>query len=294
VRAKLQLAEAEVAGRLGQNKASLVAAEEALRLFRLADDGQGGAEAQIWLGVGLIASRRLVEGEGLVRTALARARAWGAQRLIALATHALVLARYLDSDLVAARTLYREQIVLYRAAGCARNAASEAESLAEVEFQVGNIETALQLCREAAEILRGSNSWVSLAGLLSNWSAYLIALARFEEARGYAREALGLAHESGFDLHVGWALQHLAAIAALRAGDNSADRLVEIRRAACVLGFVNARLAELEPTRQYTEQQEYDKMLPVLRNELGAALNDYINEGTQWSEDQAVAEALKI
>jgi hypothetical protein len=89
-------------------------------------------------------------------------------------------------------------------------------------------------------------------------------------------------------------LQHLAAIAVLRAGDTREDRRADLQRAACVLGFANARFAELEYARQYTEQQEYDKMLPVLRNELGADLDALMNEGRRWSEDQAVAEAFKI
>jgi non-specific serine/threonine protein kinase len=294
VRAKLQLAEAGVAVLLGQNKAALAAADEALQLYQRADDRQGSAAAQILLGIVHIRGRRLVEGEGLVRAALAVARAWGAERLIVLGTHTLALARYSDSDLAAARTLYREVLTLYRTAGRDRSAALAAQSLAEVEFQAGNIETALQLWREATEVLRANYNWASVPGWLTNGSAYLIALGRFEEARGYAREAVVLAQEAGFDVQLGWALQHLAAIAALRAGDNSTDRLVDLQRAASVLGFVNARLAERGRLREYTEQQEYDKMLPVLRNELGADLDALMNEGKQWSEDQAVAVALKI
>jgi tetratricopeptide (TPR) repeat protein len=294
VRAKLHLAEAVVAWTLRQNETVLAAADAALQLFQRADDRPGAAAAQILLGTGLIRDRRLVEGEGLVRAALALARAWGAEGLIALATHALALARLLDGDLAAARTLYREELTLFRTAGRDRSAAVLAQSVAEVEFRAGNIETALQLWREATEVLSANSNWASFPGWLSNGSAYLIALGRFEEARGYAREAVVLAREAGFEAQRGWALQHLAAIAVLRAGDCSAVRLVDLQRAASVLGFVNARMAERGQLREYTEQQEYDKMVPVLRNELGADLDALMNEGKRWSDDQAVAEALKI
>jgi tetratricopeptide (TPR) repeat protein len=294
VRAKLELTAARIASTLGHYKALVSAADAALRLYRRLDDRLGTAEAQIWLGLGLIRSRRLVQGEGLVRAALAVGRASGAERIIAVATHALAVARYLDNDLGAARSLFRETLTIFKAAGCYRTAARQIRNLADVEFQAGNTDTALQLGREAAEGLRTSNLWDPLARALCSCSAYLTALTRFEEARGYAREALILAHEAGFDLRVAFALHHLAAIAALRAGDNRADRLVDLQRAAYVLGYANARFAELGYIREYTAQQEYDKMLPVLRNELGADLEALMKEGKHWSEDQAVAEALKI
>jgi tetratricopeptide (TPR) repeat protein len=143
-------------------------------------------------------------------------------------------------------------------------------------------------------VLRANNMWVTLGGALSNHSAYLVALSRFEEAKSAAREALALARDAGFEAYVAWALQHLAAIAALRASDDSVDRVGDLRSAARLLGFVDARFAQLESPRQYTEQQEYDKILPVLRDALGADLDALIREGEQWSEDHAVAEALKI
>jgi predicted ATPase/DNA-binding XRE family transcriptional regulator/tetratricopeptide (TPR) repeat protein len=294
VRAKLELTAARNAVVLGENKTLLAAAGTALRLYRRADDPLGTAEAQGCLALGLINEGRVAEGESLVRAVLALAQAGGAERLIAWATHVLGVARYVDDDLGAARSLFREALTLYKTAGCERIAAKLGHNLAELEFQAGDIETALQLGREAAEALRTSNLWDSLAGSLCNLSAYLTALARFEEARGCASEALSLAREAGFGLHAAWALLHLAAIAALRAGDNSADRLVNLRRAASILGYVDARFAELGYKPQYTEQQEYDKILPVLRSELGADLDAFLDEGKQWSDDRAVMEALEI
>jgi hypothetical protein len=109
-----------------------------------------------------------------------------------------------------------------------------------------------------------------------------------------AREALSAAHDRQLSALLVFSLQHLAAISVLRP---SPDRqLVEDRRrAARRLGYVNARLATLEALREYTEQQEYDKMLPALRDVLGAdECVKLMAEGSTWSEDQAVAEAMLI
>ena len=52
---------------------------------------------------------------------------------------------------------------------------------------------------------------------------------------------------------------------------------------------------DIEALRQYTEQQEYDKMLAALRDALGEdQLAKLTAEGAAWSEDQAVAQALAI
>lgn len=45
------------------------------------------------------------------------------------------------------------------------------------------------------------------------------------------------------------------------------------------LGYANGRFAELGYIREYTVQQEYDKMLPVLGDELGADLDALMNDG---------------
>jgi flagellar motility protein MotE (MotC chaperone) len=94
---------------------------------------------------------------------------------------------------------------------------------------------------------------------------------------------------------VAWGLQHLAATAALRSAKDAEDARGDRLRAARLLGYVDARLASIEALRQYTEQQECDKMLLVLRDALGAdQLAKLMAEGATWTEDQAVLESLAI
>ena len=62
-----------------------------------------------------------------------------------------------------------------------------------------------------------------------------------------------------------------------------------------ILGYVDTRILALEAPREYTKQQEYDKMIAALRDALGEdELAKLLDEGSAWSEDQAVAEAMLI
>jgi tetratricopeptide (TPR) repeat protein len=124
------------------------------------------AEAHVYVGFRLIHARRFAEAERRVRYVLAVARSHGARRLIAPALRALATARYFEL------------------------AAKDALNLAEVEFQAGAMDTALRLTREAVEVLRTNNDWAHLVESLCNYSAYMIALTRFDEARSSALEAL--------------------------------------------------------------------------------------------------------
>jgi hypothetical protein len=61
------------------------------------------------------------------------------------------------------------------------------------------------------------------------------------------------------------------------------------------LGYVDARLDAFEALREFTEQQEYDKMLAALRNALSEdEPAKLIGEGRAWNENQAVAEAMLV
>jgi hypothetical protein len=62
-----------------------------------------------------------------------------------------------------------------------------------------------------------------------------------------------------------------------------------------LLGYVDTRLVSLEAHREYTEQQEYDKLHAALRETFGDhELTKLMHEGSAWSEDQAAAEALLL
>ena len=115
----------------------------------------------------------------------------------------------------------------------------------EAKFFDAKSEEALGLASEAATIYRAINHRFGLTCALSNSAAYLVTLGGFSAVRTHAREALSI--ERGSEAFAGTiAVQHLAAIAALRRGVIGSDRRESQERAARLLGFVDARYSELQ------------------------------------------------
>lgn len=96
---------------------------------------------------------------------------------------------------------------------------------------------------------------------------------------------LRVARQARLELAIAWALQHLALLAALD-GDG--------RRAAQLLGYVDAGFTQMGYKREPTEQWGYDKLLATLHETLREdEIAPLLTEGATWSEDRAVEEALK-
>jgi hypothetical protein len=145
---------------------------------------------------------------------------------------------------------------------------------------------ALQAASEALEIdLRGKNA-TSIAVSHINIAAYHLALGDFTAARDSAREGLRVARQVRHEQVIATALQHLVLLAGL-GGD--------ARRAAQLLGHVDAQYATLGMQREPTEQWGYDKLMATLREQLSDAdIEKLAADGAAWSEDRAVEEALKV
>jgi predicted ATPase/class 3 adenylate cyclase len=287
--AALDLAEAHLTTGLVRHKASLLAAQRALERYRELGDPLRTARAQQDVGSALVFVGSIAQGEAVLTQALAEARTLGASRLTSSVLENLAFARNAAGDLAGARQLYAEALAMARSIGAERVAAVGTASLAEAEFRGGDAAAALQLAGEALAVFRASNDTRAAANALCNMAAYLVKLGRYDEARTSAREGLAAARETQVAVYVAFALQHLAAVGAMRSNTETPSR-EEHTRAARVLGYVDARLAALEALREYTEQQEYDTMLPALRDALGAdECAKLMAEGSTWSEDQAVA-----
>jgi predicted ATPase len=294
VAAELDLAEAQLDAMLGLHKASYAAAERALTGYSELGDEIGIAQAQRQVGRGRVILGQIPEGEALLNDALAAFERLGDRTLTGAVLENLAIARMMAGDLAGARAFYARSLALFKATGAERLAAAVASNLAEAEFRGGNAQGALQLASEALASERAQTSSYRIAFRLCNVAAYLVALARYGEAQAYAREAL-LTARNVQGVAVIWALQHLAATAALRPNDDATSAHADGVRAAQLVGYVDARLVALEAIREYTEQQEYDAMLIVLRDKLGrdecARLMD---EGRMWTEQRAVSEALLV
>ena len=87
-------------------------------------------------------------------------------------------------------------------------------------------------------------------------------------------------------IHVAVDLQHFALIGAL-------DK--QTKTAACLIGYVDRQCEQLGVHRESTEQWSYNTLTAVLRENFSPAeLARLANEGASWSEDYAIAEALKV
>jgi predicted ATPase/class 3 adenylate cyclase len=295
VEAALDLTEAAIATALSQRKTARERAERALALYGELDDPLRVAQARHLLGRALVNLGDIEEGETMLAAALKEARAVGLPRVIADVLQSLAIARSHVGDVVGARPLFTEAMAIFRTVGAESVGANIAGNLAEAEFREGNAVEALRLENEALATYRGFNHKLGAAISLSNIASYLIALERYEDARISAQDGLAAARNAHWGAGVAWGLQHLSGAAALRVADDEEPSRGARLRAARILGYVDAHLNGLEALRQYTEQQEYDKIVTALRDALGEDhLAKLMAEGTIWTEDRAVAEGLAI
>jgi hypothetical protein len=189
-------------------------------------------------------------------------------------------------DVRAGRELYAQALAAYKALGSESGIAMVLRDMAELEFADGHPEQALRAVNEALEIhVRGKHT-ANTALDNTNSAAYRIALGNLRAARESAREGLRVARQVRNEQGIAFALQHLALLAAL--GDNA-------RRAAQLLGYVDAQYTALGMQREPTEQWGYDNLMAALRETLSAdEIAQLAADGAAWTEDQAVAEALAV
>jgi len=259
--------------------------------FEELGDGVSLAHTRVLAGKSLLCLGRAAESEPLLRSALEGARRFGAPRIAAEALDNLAYARSLAGSLEDARTCIAQSREIWFSLGADRAAASAALVLAEAEFLAGNVQQALDLTASALTILRERGVERQLTMGLLNLAGYCIAVDRWSEAREAAREALGLAPETQRKVWPAWAIAHLAAVAALSA----AGAREPMALAAQLLGFVNARIDEFGAPREYTEQQEYDRVCEALRKTFGPdEFAELLRAGAELSPERANAYALSI
>ncbi|MGC1757734.1 MAG: adenylate/guanylate cyclase domain-containing protein [Candidatus Cybelea sp.] len=295
VAAALDLAEAAIATALAQRNTARERAERALALYTELSVPLRVAQARHLVGRALVDLGKTEEGEVALTQAVKEARALGLPSVIGDVLQSLAIARSHAGDVPGARPLFAEALAMFRSVGAERVCSHIAGNLAEAEFHEGNAAEALRLENEALATYRTFNHKLGAAISLCNIAAYLIALERYEDACVFARDGLAAARATQWEAGILWGLQHVAAIAAIRPADDAEHLRGNRVGAARLLGYVDARLDAIEALRQYTERQEYDKMLAALRDALGEdQLAKLTAEGAAWSEDQAVAQALAI
>ena len=290
--ARLRIAEAELHGAFGEYKASLAAADAALAVDNVRDVLLI-ARAKQNAGSALGALGRAQASESLLSEALTSARGLGNRRLGAMILGDLATARSRAGDVNASRDMYAEALETYAAGGFERQAASIAGNLAEVEFAAGDARAALLRAQVALSGHQDAQNQRSVANVLSNMAAYLIALDRFDQAWERSEEALAIIEQVQARLLGLFVLQHFAAIIVLGSDSEKSAQHLSTQLGARLLGFVEARLGESDLRREYTEQQEYDRVLVALRERISAGeLTQWFERGRQLMIERAFAEAL--
>ncbi len=294
IRAWLDLSAAHLAMLAQQYGNAAASAQRALADFSELGEPRGSALARLFAGAarGMLGETKAAESD--LRAALDECRALGARRAVGAALLYLAALELGSGDADSARRLFAEALTLFKALGASRPAAHVALNLAELEFKSGNAVEALRLANEALEADGALNDPDAVAYDLCNLAAYEVALCRWDASVLNAREALALARERGMTSAVVWAIQHLAAVAALRPISDTALAGEQRRRAARLLGFVDARVAEFGLHRDFTERSEHEQIVAAARDALGAETDALISEGSTWSEAHASSEALLI
>jgi predicted ATPase/class 3 adenylate cyclase len=291
LRAAIDLVEALLAVRLTQANATRAAAERALAFYERSSDTMCAAESRRLLGVSLSMVGVVDEAESLLAQALDEARALGAQRLAALALCDLAFLHQQRGDGAGATSLYAEAKAAFRAAGAERSVAMVALNQAEIAFIAGDNSEAVRLAQDGIVASTALNDLHLLVTAHVNLAAYQLARAHYDEAKTAGRKALAVTRETESNVACAFAVQHLGAVSALStdAGDDARAR------AARLLGYVDARLAALGAVREYTERREYDAALDALRGAFGEEqLGTLMLEGSAWTEERAVAEAMAV
>jgi predicted ATPase/transcriptional regulator with XRE-family HTH domain len=293
VLAQLTYTETVIAAALNEHEAMLASARVAIEHYRVVGDSRGIALAQFHEASALLETGRTAEAQLLLEKALPIARREGNRWLIGAILSVFAAIAMEAGDFDAARGYVAE--ALQGDEGSKLSFGWRMLTLLGIESRAGNVELALRYATDALEIFQAFNLARGVGYALNFMAEQLILLNRYDEAATSARDALNIAREQHIDAAAANALQHLAAIAALRPRDAPEPATSSHVRAARILGFVNARLARIMGSgrRDRDQQPEYDRVLAVLRGALSAdVVAKLMAAGSAMTEEQAVEEAL--
>jgi predicted ATPase/class 3 adenylate cyclase len=257
-----------------------------LELARSGHNERTLAHGLITLSFHLYIQGRIEEALATARDAQEHAEASGDRRIRAQTLMREGMAVF-QSDCAQGRKLLDEATALFSACDDLQGNCTAALNGAELEFNTArDVPAALRAGERAIEFARALKAWDNLVMALSNAAAYHIALQEFDQARACAHESLEVARGARSWQTAAFAVQHLAAVA-LHDGD--------LRTAARLIGWCDARLKAIDEIRQETEQQEYDPLMSELRCALTPEqFAAFIAEGSMLTDDAAYDTALRV
>jgi tetratricopeptide (TPR) repeat protein len=184
-----------------------------------------------------------------------------------------------------AREGFTACIALIEALGDGERAAGARINLAELDFAQGDVASAIANIDTALLVVRGRVPAAETAALL-NAAAYRLVLGEIPAAHRAAADALRLTRRLGSAPLRTFSLQHLATVAALK-GD--------VKRAAALLGYIDACLAREGLARGPTEARTFEILASSLEERLTAdERNELAAAGRSLSDSEAIELALSI
>jgi predicted ATPase len=293
--ARLEYTEAHILLEYGRNREALPGLERAVVRFEDLPDPIATAWAQWALGFALLVLGQPKRAEGLLLRVLDTARRLEIPMLVGKAQLYIGAIRSDRGELVEGRACQLEARAIFEALGAERWLFYATRSLAELELRAGDAEAALRSLAGALAAARADGDLGVFGTAANHMSAYLIALARYDEAEIHARQALEFNRERNIYYEVAFALQHLAAVATLRPEHDTECHARERAQAARLLGFVDTRLAAIGLLRRpHAIRQEYDRVVDVLQETIGAdEVARLMAAGAAMTEDQAIEEVRK-
>jgi predicted ATPase/DNA-binding winged helix-turn-helix (wHTH) protein len=195
-----------------------------------------------------------------------------------------------DGDMAAARDLFEQALLITRRSGDRDTEVMVLVNLAEIAFNLDQIDAAVERASAAVAQLRAAGRPTDLGWAVTNLTTYLLISGRWAEAARAASEGLKLVQPAGgFILRVcllQWALLMASAV------DASVE---QIAGAARLSGFVLAGYKQAGETLQPSERRLYDNLQARLQAATTPGLlAKYSAEGEAWSEVAAAAFAARL
>jgi predicted ATPase/class 3 adenylate cyclase len=262
------------------------AAERALTQAQALDEKALTAIALATYAFGLDRRGRFDEAEATYLKAAPLLRETGNKKQLARVLSWWSIIHFIRRNSDAARKGFSEALAIARSLDDETLMATVLGNLAELAFAEGDVDKAIGTNDEALALRLKSKNPDGIANTFCNLTAYWLARNDRDKIRDYGRQAIYWGREAQAHLLIAYALQHMAVVGAREGRTQNAARL---------LGYVEEMIRKSEFAREPTEKWSYEKLMAALREQLKAEeIASLATEGSTWTEDQAVAEALKI
>ncbi|MDQ6767393.1 MAG: hypothetical protein M3Z41_06250, partial [Candidatus Eremiobacteraeota bacterium] len=260
------------------------AADKARALYEELGDQRGTAAALNWLSYGLYHMGQLDDAEKASNESFAILRESRHTKDYVYCLNRRAIVVWAKGGPDAGIQIALEGLSLAKSLGDEIMRVGLLSNLAEYEFMAGDARQALAHATEAAALSKRINDPRGMAIAYSNMAGYNRALDQMTDARAAALEAIHWARETQRPMIIAGAIESLALVEA-----HGHDP----RRAAQLLGYVDATSAKLGSQREPNEARAYVQAMGSLQQRLQESVSSLLAEGAMLSEDQAIEEALK-